>query len=582
MTDPESGAVEAGDPRVLRILDDIASATGFRIVLLALLRAHGDYEFVELVGDDEARGVMVGHHLEAAGLAEELALADVEGPLCFVPAERQSGGALDWLPAIEKLKVADAWHPEDFLFVLLNDDAGAVRGYVAFDAPHDGRRPGAAERRRLIEQVQGASGQLLEIDERQRATRQIDLAERSRAVIRSADAEQGTTALLAACGPVMAEALAAEAIWLVDLRSRHTVLARPGEPGAEADPADPGLLPFELARRVARQLWADARVLVHGDYPRVEDALDLPDHDALTAWLRVSDSHRVLLVPLGVGETLLGLMALTRRRGSVDWTDLEQDAARELGHDLGLALRTAGVFDAERATATAKRQLLAIITHELQSPIAAISGNVELLHDELDPGPLDLDFLAERLAAMERSTQRLSRLVHDLLGLSAAESTDRAPGVPLDLVEVARTAVDWSADAAAAKGQDLRLEVPDHPLRVVAHLEDLERVLSNLVSNAVKYTPVGGTVAVQVTRRARRVELSVRDTGIGIAAADLERLFEEFYRSGDPAARAEAGSGLGLAIVDRIVRRLGGSISVRSEPGQGSEFLIDLPEAADD
>lgn len=249
------------------------------------------------------------------------------------------------------------------------------------------------------------------------------------------------------------------------------------------------------------------------------------------------------------------------------------------GTFLGAALAYKDVTELMRAMAV-KEDFVALVSHELRTPLTSIAGYVEMLRDrpDLPPG------VPNQLEVVDRNAHRLLRLISDLL-----DSAQHAAGpVPLvrqrcDLVPVVRHAVEAAEPAARSAGLDVRLELPDD-LWLVADSLRIAQVVDNLVSNAVKYTPSGGTVTVTLGltgEGARRAaELVVADTGVGISAPDLERLFSRFFRAREAEDRSIQGVGLGLSITRSIVEAHGGHIDVDSQPGVGSNFRVALPAAA--
>ncbi len=175
----------------------------------------------------------------------------------------------------------------------------------------------------------------------------------------------------------------------------------------------------------------------------------------------------------------------------------------------------------------------------------------------------------------------------DLLALArATEDTDPSDCDPVDLREVFQDCVDLLSVQAEVKRMAIALDLPGDPLPVRGEVGDLEQIASNLVGNAVKYSPDGSTVTVvlasgEAEHGHDEVVVAVSDQGIGISPEDQARLFEEFFRSDDPAACRQPGTGLGLAIVKRVVDRLCGTIAVDSAPGEGSTFTVCLPRAVD-
>jgi signal transduction histidine kinase len=234
----------------------------------------------------------------------------------------------------------------------------------------------------------------------------------------------------------------------------------------------------------------------------------------------------------------------------------------------------------ERATSDYRGQLIDALSHQLQNPVAAISGNLELLLDDLAAG----DPFERPLRAIERATGRIQAMVTDLLALAKVNNPDRPLHVvAVDLGALVRDVLDAVAAEAATYQVTTAMAGPPEPLLVIGDPGELDDLVSNLVSNAIKYSDPGGSVAATVAQVVEDgtpyVELRVSDRGIGIAEEELGRLFEEFFRSENVAARRRPGTGLGLAVAERVVRRHHGRIEVESELGAGTTFRVLLPVA---
>jgi two-component system phosphate regulon sensor histidine kinase PhoR len=223
-----------------------------------------------------------------------------------------------------------------------------------------------------------------------------------------------------------------------------------------------------------------------------------------------------------------------------------------------------------------RRDFVANVSHELKTPLAAIRGYAETLYDGALGEPATAARFTERIL---RQCRRLQALLDDLLTLSRLESLERTPPhEPVDLAAIVHRAVDLVSSAAGEKQVALVLEEPPAPLPpVTGDAEGLERLVVNLLDNAVKYNRPGGEVAVRLAREGGETLLEVRDTGIGIPQDALPRIFERFYRVDKGRAREEGGTGLGLAIVKHVAQAHGGQIEVVSRMGQGSTFRVRLP-----
>jgi len=220
-----------------------------------------------------------------------------------------------------------------------------------------------------------------------------------------------------------------------------------------------------------------------------------------------------------------------------------------------------------------QRTLVADTSHELRNPLMVVRGNLELLAAGLPPEE-------QRDAARDaiEEVDRMTRLVQDLLFLADADA-DLAiehDDVPLEAL-VANVVEDAQRITTRADGvRTLELTAND-PLIIRGDAERLRQLVWNLVENALRYTPAGGTVSVSLRRHGQVAELTVADTGIGIAAEHLPHIFERFYRADTGRSRAVGGTGLGLSIVRQITEAHGGQVRVRSTPGEGSTFTVALP-----
>lgn len=226
-----------------------------------------------------------------------------------------------------------------------------------------------------------------------------------------------------------------------------------------------------------------------------------------------------------------------------------------------------------RRVETTRREFISNASHELRTPIAAISASVETLQAGAidDPEPAR-DFL-RRIA---EDTARVDRMISELLELSRLESGQaQLHFTPVDPEQASTRAVDRFRSQAERAGLRLMLESdPGLPL-ITADEDKLDQVLSNLLGNAIRATPEGGSIEVMTRRGRGSVEFRVRDTGHGIEPEHLPHIFERFYK-GDP-ARSDGGAGLGLAIARHIVEVHHGDIYVESKPGEGSTFVVSFP-----
>ncbi|MBV9120350.1 MAG: HAMP domain-containing histidine kinase [Chloroflexi bacterium] len=291
---------------------------------------------------------------------------------------------------------------------------------------------------------------------------------------------------------------------------------------------------------------------------------------------------RMALRPLGTLST-----SLTHLTASGLPAPVPVPAAKDELQELAIAFNTmlAEVDDSVKAERQTQQQLrgsqeqlrrfIGDASHELRSPLTALSGYIDLL---LEGGRgSSADQIAVR---MRRDVDRMNRLVQDLLALTRldAHPTEPQRQEDVDLTQVAREIVSASSSSAGAR--TLRVETPESPVWVRGDPYSLERVFENLLRNAIQHTRADGDIWVGVQRQADRACATVRDNGEGIATEHQARIFDRFYRV-DPARSHDQGSaGLGLAIVKSIVVQHGGTVSVTSAPGSGTVFVVVLPAAS--
>lgn len=223
-----------------------------------------------------------------------------------------------------------------------------------------------------------------------------------------------------------------------------------------------------------------------------------------------------------------------------------------------------------------KDEFVGMISHELRTPLSSILGYIELLRD--DPQHPLTDEQLQFLGVAERNARRLLKLVGDLLFTAQVES-GQFPLDPrdVDLVAVVAAAIESAAPVADAAGIELVGDLPSEPVRLRLDPVRIGQAIDNLVSNAVKFTPRGGQVTVGIGLPKDEAVVTVRDTGMGIAPDELDRLFTRFFRASSATRNAVPGVGLGLNITKAIVVAHGGTMDVSSEEGAGTEFRMVLP-----
>lgn len=292
----------------------------------------------------------------------------------------------------------------------------------------------------------------------------------------------------------------------------------------------------------------------------------------------VARGAALLLILYGFAYTARSLRRLAAPVG-----DVIEAVGRVADGDLSTRVRERGARDA-RALARAfnamtsrledaeeqRRRLLADVSHELRTPLSVVQGNLEALVDGVHPPD------QAHLEAILDETKILSRLVEDLRTLSLAESgTLTLHREPIDVDALVRETADSFGSQAEPAGVAIDVDVPSGLPQVDADPVRAREVLTNLIANALRYTPRGGRVSVQARRAGDAVAVDVRDTGAGIAPELVGRIFDRFYKSAE-----SRGAGLGLAIAKQLVEAHGGEISATSVLGEGTDIRFTLPVEA--
>jgi signal transduction histidine kinase len=287
----------------------------------------------------------------------------------------------------------------------------------------------------------------------------------------------------------------------------------------------------------------------------------------------------MLAVGLGIGwgltRTLVtGVEAVTRTARRIGETDLSARVpAAPLGRELrDLADAFNEMLDRIGSLVAEMREVTDNVAHDLRSPLTRIRGQAEALATAADLPAETRD----RAGSIVEECDRLAALIDALLDIAETRAGVAAMALrEVDLAAVARDACGLFDAVAEQKGVALRFEGPSAPLPVHGDLSRLQRAVANVVDNAVKYTPDGGEVCVRASPEPGWVLVEVTDTGVGIAPADLPRVFDRFYRA--EASRSTRGSGLGLALTEAVVRAHGGTVTAESVLGKGSRFVLRLP-----
>lgn len=225
----------------------------------------------------------------------------------------------------------------------------------------------------------------------------------------------------------------------------------------------------------------------------------------------------------------------------------------------------------------ARLELLAVISHELATPLTVARGNVAAIRRFLSDNHQLSHEVSTRAIDAEVAIERLLNLREELVAASRNQPRPLELA-PLNVVSAVNRAVKWAEPTAAEKGLELNCQLPDSPCYVVGDPDAMQSIFGNLLSNAIRYTPPGGSVSLEIARHPGQVLVHITDTGIGMSQEAKDRLFQRFYRAPEAKQVAAWGLGLGLAIANELCQSLGASISVESEPGKGSTFTVTFPQ----
>jgi heavy metal sensor kinase len=302
----------------------------------------------------------------------------------------------------------------------------------------------------------------------------------------------------------------------------------------------------------------------------------------LDAFQRIFVTTMTFLIVLAAGvgwfmarRAVSGVEAITRTAQKISGGSLEQRVpVKARGDEIDQLANTFNqMLDRIQALLTEIKEMSDNMAHDLRSPITRIRCIAEVT---LTSGKTPGEYEGMAASTIEEC-DRLLDMINTMLMISKTESgVDKISGRDVDLTGIVRQACELFEPTAEDKKVNLSCNVPDR-----AHLTGdtpmIQRMLSNLLDNAIKYTPSGGIVNIAVTESKTRVVVALKDTGIGISQADLPRIFERFYRCDQ--SRSQAGIGLGLSLARAIARAHGGDITVISTPNQGSTFTVTLPKS---
>lgn len=380
------------------------------------------------------------------------------------------------------------------------------------------------------------------------------------------------------------EALGMDHVWFATFRDERVPSIRaqwnrPGTPMLPARLGDSENLIVETANR----LWAEADVLAVTDHRTQPDSRIT---QALKEWSCELNPVSSVLLPVGEGGSALGIILLTTVEEQHDWTRPEialmQHVAGNVAHGLiqgHLISAQQRVLHQLRQLDKAKTDFLATVNHELRTPLTSITAYLDMIRDG-SGGPVP-EGISKMLDVIARNSDRLRRLIEDMLTVSMQDGSN-LDLKPVDIAKLLQVVVATLRPLAESRQVAVSFTEGTEDVEVTADEAKLEQVFTNIVANAIKFTPAGGRVGITSSMFAsadggRAALVKVADTGLGIPEHDLPHIFTRFYRASNATAAAVPGSGLGLAIAQDIISRHMGRMVFDSTLGSGTTVSVELP-----
>lgn len=564
----------SSDP--VEVLEEIARGVvdvlGYGVAAIARLEGGDTLVMTAVAGPEDVREQIIGRRTPVSVILSEFAQADEWGILRYVPAGRLPDEIMGaaWVPDFEPSADADAWHPLDALYAPLYSATGELLGNMSVDLPPGNRVPSRADRELLEMFVVQAGLAMSHAQQRERLAEQVRLGETLQRVT-AADRLLGLDLTLHEATEAIASGLRASQVW---------VCCFPDGDGrsSEYSAGYPERAPLQRQSGARRELALAAHergrpIVIRRD---VAEPGELGAQIGAQNLLALHDAGTLVAAAVSAGNEMLGNLVILRPEDAPELSEAELGTIDQISRELGRMVLNTRTYETERRLVAElqeidryKGELIATISHELKTPLTSIIGHTELLSE--------LDTELDSVRAISRNAQRLNRLIENLLNYSRIQDQREHARRSVDLGQLCESSLDVLAVQAESGGLRLHFERPDGPVLVHGDPEELTRVIDNILSNAVKYTPRGGVIGVALTTDGAWAEVCCTDNGLGISPVDLNHLFSAFHRSSNPEALSIPGTGLGLAISRRIAEMHGGDILVESVLGQGSTFRIRLP-----
>lgn len=344
-----------------------------------------------------------------------------------------------------------------------------------------------------------------------------------------------------------------------------------------------GMAPDVVGTRMTDEQECHAKLAIQRrEVVAIESAADDPRCN--NEHLRSHGIQSVLVAPLIIRNEPFGVVFFNYQRATHVFTNAESNFARQLAATASVALENARLFIGLQQSAAALREaderkdvFLATLAHELRNPLAPIRTAAHLL----ESAPLSSEALSFSRGVITRQVAQMAHLLDDLLDIARVSRGALALKMrAVDLKTIVDAAVESARPQIDGKQHALDIQLPQEAVIVQADPIRLTQILTNLLTNAAKYTPARGQIVLGARVEPQRLSLFVRDTGIGIAAPMLSKVFTMFVQANESEPSADGGLGIGLALVKGLVDLHGGGIEARSQgPGRGSEFIVSLPHA---
>ncbi|MEP7199372.1 MAG: ATP-binding protein [Chloroflexota bacterium] len=456
----------------------------------------------------------------------------------------------------------------------IRDETGRITsGIVIFDDISDHKRLVEARNHLLLREHAARAA----AEKAQR--RSAALAEVSALLVASLDFDATLKIVARVVIPSFADYCA---VWMLDGDRTRQVAE------AHCDPQHEEWL-RELAQRYAppvqnpmspqEQLLRSGETVVIPEMPAsLSDSLSV-DPEVRRIW-RDLGTQSLVIAPLMVQGQALGAMTFAMSLSGRRYDEADREFAQEIARRAALAIDNARLYQKAEAAVRIRDQFLSVASHELKTPLTALVGYADLLQQRAAEGRFaERDQRAIRVIAQQIA--RLEKMIGSLFDLSRLEKGQfDIEGAPVELNDLAQqVALQINP---TLKRHTLAVRTASAPVVIFGDEAHLQQALQNLIQNAIKYSPLGGPIDVQVERAGMVATIAVTDHGIGIPAAALPQLFDRFYRASNAEAWHINGMGIGLYIVKEIVRLHGGEVKIESEEGSGSTFTICLPLASNE